>query len=103
MLTRLQPLHYHCSLPRNRHLTHLAARCITIMGKKAPIFEPHADTQTEGLLAASCATRRATLPIAALPAPCCSVCYVSKPEKPLMVPKEVGFSSFLRQAATRSI
>ena len=24
------------------------------MGKKAPTFEPHADSQTEGLLAASC-------------------------------------------------
>ena len=50
------------------------ARCIPIMEKKAPTFEPHADSQTEGLLAASCAMRRATLPIAALPAPCYSSC-----------------------------
>ena len=64
------------------------------MGKKVPIFELHADSQTEGLLAASYATRRVTSPIAALPAPCCSAYYCSKPEKPPMTQPEARFLSF---------
>ena len=43
-------------------------------GEEGPTFEPHADSQVEGLLTASCAIRRATLPLAALPTPCCSAC-----------------------------
>ena len=83
-------------------LTHLAARCIPIMGKKATTLEPHADSQTEGLLAASCATRRATLPIAALPAPCYSACYGSKPEKPPMAQPEARFLNYQHQKAVRA-
>ena len=36
-------------------------------GEEGPYFRAPPDSQTEGLLAASCAMRRATLPIAALP------------------------------------
>ena len=71
------------------------------MRKKAPIFGLHADSQTEGLLAASCATRRAILPIAALPAHCCSAYYGSKPDKPPMAHPEARFLSFPRQKAAR--
>ena len=71
-------------------------------GKKAPTFELHADSQTEGLLAASYATRRATLPIAALPAPCCSTCYGSKPEKPPMAQPEARFLNFQHRKAARA-
>ena len=86
----------------SRLLTHLAASCTLIMGKKAPIIGPHADSPTEGLLAASCATRRAILPIAALPAPCCSAYYGSKPEKPPMAHPEARFFSSPRQKAARA-
>ena len=77
-------------LPHIRLLTHLAASCIPIMGKTAPIFGLHTDSQTEGLLAASCATRRAILPITALPAPCCSA------------HPEARFLSFPHQKAART-
>ena len=72
------------------------------MGKKVPIFGLHADSQTEGLLAASCATRRAILPIAALPAPCCSAYCGNKPEKPPMAHPEARFLSSLRRKAARA-
>ena len=73
-----------------------------ITGKKAHIFGHHADSQTGGLNAVSYAMRKATSPIAALLALCCSACCDSKPEKPLMVHQEVRFSSFLHHTATRA-
>ena len=72
------------------------------MGKKAPIFGLHADSPTEDLLAASCAMRRAILPIAALPAPCYSAYYGSKPKKPPMAHLEARFLSFPHQKAARA-
>ena len=41
------------------------------------------------------------LPIAALPAPCCSAYYGSKPERPPMVQPEARFLSFQHQKAAR--
>ena len=73
-----------------------------ITGKKAHIFGHHADSQTGGLNAVSYAMRKATSPIAAPLALCCSACCTSKPEKPLMVYQEVRFSSFLHHTATRA-
>ena len=71
-------------------------------GKKVPIFGLQANSQTEGLLVASCATRRAILPTAALPAPCCSAYCGNKPEKPPMAHPEVRFLSFPRRKAARA-
>ena len=74
---------------------------IPITGKKAHIFGLRADSQTEGLPAASYALKRVTSPIAAPLTPCCSACCVNKPGKPLMAHQEARFSSFLRQKAAR--
>ena len=63
---------------------------------------PHADSQTGGLLAVSYAMRRATLPTAALPVPCCSACYGSKPEKPPIAQPEARFLNFQHRRAARA-
>ena len=102
MLTRLQPLRYHCYLPHNRSLTHLAASWILITGKKAPIFGLHADSQTGDLHVPSYATRRVILPIAAPLAPCCSAYCGNKPKEPPMAHPEARFLSFSRQKEARA-
>ena len=72
-------------------------------GEEGPIFGLHADSQTEGLLAASYATRRAILPITDPPTPCCSAYCGNKPEKPPMAHPEARFLSFPHQKAARAL